>query len=108
MIATHSRTRALASALVLALALGTGLAMAGTAAADLKGVVNLNTASSEELQLLPGIGESRAQAILQERKRKGGFQSVDELVAVKGIGDAALARLRPHVTLKGKTTARVE
>jgi competence protein ComEA len=104
MTAIHTRTRALASALVLAL----GLVLAGAAAADLKGVVNVNTASSEELQLLPGIGESRAQAILQERKRKGGFQSVDELVAVRGIGDAALARLRPHITLKGKTTARVE
>lgn len=104
MTAIHTRTRALASALVLAL----GLVLAGAAAADLKGVVNVNTASSEELQLLPGIGESRAQAILEERKRKGGFQSVDELVAVRGIGDAALARLRPHITLKGKTTARVE
>jgi competence protein ComEA len=104
MTAIHTRTRALASALVLAL----GLALAGASAADLTGVVNVNTASSEELQLLPGIGESRAQAILAERKRKGGFQSVDELVAVRGIGDAALARLRPHVTLKGKTTAQVE
>jgi competence protein ComEA len=104
MIAIQTRTRALASALVLAL----GLAVAGAASADLKGVVNVNTASSDELQLLPGIGESRAHAILEERKRKGGFQSVDDLVAVKGIGDAALARLRPHVTLKGKTTAHVE
>lgn len=104
MIATHTRARALASALVLAL----GLALAGPAAADLTGVVNVNTASSEELQLLPGIGESRAQAILAERKRQGGFHSLDDLVAVKGIGEAGLARMRPHLTLTGKTTARVE
>ena len=69
-------------------------------------MVNINTASAEELQLLPGVGEKRAEAIIGIRKSKGGFQSVDELVAVKGLGEAMLDRLRPHVTLKGKTTAR--
>lgn len=98
------RVRALASALVLAL----GLWVAGGASADLRGVVNVNTASSEELQLLPGIGESRARAILDAREKSGGFQSVEELTQVKGIGPAALERLRPHLAVKGKTTARVE
>ena len=89
-----------------------GLALAATAqAADtplLQGVVNVNTASVEELQLLPGIGESRAQALVELRKRRGGFKSLDELKEVKGIGDASLERMRPYLRLQGKTTARVE
>ena len=87
------------------------LALAQTApAADappLVGVVNVNTASSEELQLLPGIGAARAEALLALRKQRGGFKSVEELKDVKGIGDVGLDRLRPYVRLEGKTTARL-
>jgi len=70
------------------------------------GVVNLNTATPEELQLLPGVGEVRAVAIIERRKQQGGFEKVDDLLDVKGIGRAMLKRLRPYVTLSGKTTAR--
>ena len=80
--------------------------LAAESPAGLSGVVNINTASSQELQLLPGVGEKRAEAIIDIRKSKGGFQSVDELVAVKGLGEAMLERMRRYVTLKGKTTAR--
>jgi competence protein ComEA len=66
-------------------------------------VVNLNTASLEELQYLPGVGETRARAILAARQARGGFKTVDELVEVKGIGPASLERLRPHVRVSGKT-----
>jgi competence protein ComEA len=78
------------------------------AAADaaLTGVVNINTATAEELQLLPGIGESRAKAVLVLRKQSGGFKSVDELAQVKGIGMTVLDRMRPYVRIEGKTTAR--
>jgi competence protein ComEA len=87
------------------------LALAGVAqAADtverLSGVVNLNTADAEQLQLLPGVGEKRAAAIIDIRSSKGGFKSVEELVEVKGVGAVLLERLRPHLTLSGKTTAR--
>ena len=74
-------------------------------AETVSGVVNLNTATVEELQLLPGIGESRARAVVEARKRRGGFQKVEDLLEVKGIGEAGLEKLRPHVTLEGKTTA---
>ena len=73
---------------------------------DLSGVVNLNTASSQELQLLPGVGESRASAIISLRKQRGGFTAVDELSDVRGIGDSMLEKLRPFVRLNGKTTLR--
>ena len=61
----------------------------------------------EELQLLPGIGEARAQAVVALRKQRGGFKSVNDLLQVKGIGEAGLDRLRPHITVTGKTTARL-
>ena len=105
------RTKRVARALGLALA--TSVLLAGAAAAadegpGLTGVVNVNTASAEELQLLPGIGEARAEALIALRKQRGGFKSIDELRDVKGIGEAGLAKLRPFVSLDGKTTARTE
>ena len=104
------RMRRVVQSAVLALAMmhaAVPLAIAAdSGTATLSGVVNINTATLDELQLLPGVGEKRAEAIIGIRKSKGGFQSIDELVAVKGVGDAMLDKLRPHVTLKGKTTAR--
>ena len=62
-------------------------------------VVNLNTATRDELVSLPGIGPKKAQAILDDRAARGRFSSVDALDRVKGIGPATVARLRPHVTV---------
>ena len=90
---------------VLALALAAAPALAGDA--SLSGIVNVNTAPVDQLVLLPGIGEARANAVIQARKQRGGFKSVDELLEVKGIGEAGLAKLRPHVAVKGKTTAQL-
>jgi len=72
------------------------------------GTVNINTATPEQLELLPGIGESRANAVVAIRKQRGGFKSVDELTEVKGIGEVALERLRPFVRTEGKTTAELK
>jgi competence protein ComEA len=94
-----------------AVALAGLLALAGApvfAEGQLNGVVNVNTASVEELEMLPGIGASRARALIEAREANGGFKSLDDLLAVKGIGEASLAKLRPHLTLEGKTTARLE
>ena len=59
--------------------------------------VNLNTASSEELDALPGVGPVTAAAIIAWREANGGFASVDQLAEVDGIGDARLSRLRDLV-----------
>ncbi len=93
-----------ARAFALALLSASLLATVASAAGEIDGVVNVNTATLEELQLLPGIGASRAVAMIKLRKQRGGFKSVDELKDVKGIGDVGLERLRPHVRLEGKTT----
>jgi competence protein ComEA len=92
-----------------ALALAAFLAVAPAFAGEqVTGVVNVNTASAAELEMLPGIGASRAKALIEAREAKGGFKSLDDLLAVKGIGEASLAKLRPHLTLEGKTTVKPE
>jgi len=61
--------------------------------------VNLNTASSEELQQVPGIGPATAEKILQARKSYGSFKSVDDLQVIKGIGPKKLERMRKYLTV---------
>ena len=97
---------ALLLAMLFAFAPGALAAEAPSRKGGLEGVVNINTASAEQLQLLPGVGKSRAQAIVERRKENGGFTSIEQLQQVKGIGPAMLKRMRPHVALRGKTTAR--
>jgi competence protein ComEA len=70
-----------------------------TASAASGGKVNLNTATEAQLEELPGIGPTYAQAILAERQRKGGFTSVNDLRSVRGIGDKRFAELAPLVTV---------
>ena len=105
-----SNGKRLARVLVPAL-FAVGIALAalpslGDELAPLTGVVNVNTATVEELQLLPGIGEVRARAVIAVRKQRGGFKSLEDLLQVKGIGEVGLDRLRPHVTVNGRTTAK--
>ncbi len=61
--------------------------------------INLNTATPEQLDTLPGVGPVTAQAILGWRSEHGRFTSVDDLLDVKGIGEATLAELRDLVTV---------
>lgn len=60
-------------------------------------VININTASAEELDELPGVGPAIAGRIVEYREANGPFASVDALTDVKGIGEATLAELRPRV-----------
>jgi len=60
--------------------------------------LDINTASEQELDALPGVGPSTAKAIVQYRDQHGPFRSIDDLGNVKGIGPAKLEQLRPSVT----------
>jgi competence protein ComEA len=63
--------------------------------------LRLNTATAAQLRALPGIGDSKANAIMAYRKQIGGhFQSVEQLLEVKGIGEKLLAKIQPFVTVE--------
>jgi len=70
---------------------------AGAETEDEQTVVNVNTATAEELQTLPGIGPARAQDLIQWRSENGPFEAVEDLLQVSGIGPATLDRLREQV-----------
>jgi competence protein ComEA len=101
------RGAAVCAALALGLA-GSAADAAGDAAkksAPLVGVVNVNTATAEQLVLLPGVGPARADAIIAHRTKNGAFKRPEDLIAVSGIGERAFERLRPYVAVSGETTA---
>jgi competence protein ComEA len=83
------------------LALVAFFVLAGSALA----AVNINTATKEELTSLKGVGDKRAQEIIDYRKKNGDFKSVDELEKVPGIGPGIMKQIRSQVTVSGKTTA---
>ncbi len=70
----------------------------GGAAGAASGPIQLNTATSEQLQEIPGIGPVTAERIIQYREENGAFRSVDDLDAIPGIGPARLEQLRDVVT----------
>lgn len=84
--------------LLLALALWFAFASGAMAA------VNINTATKDELVSLKGIGDKKAQAIIDYRKKNGDFKSVDDLEKVDGIGPGTMKQIRSQLAVTGKTT----
>ena len=79
-------------------AIGTG-GLGGAGPGGGGGPVNVNTATLEELETLPGIGPALGQRIIDYRTQHGPFRAVDDLLNVSGIGDKRLADLRPKITV---------
>ena len=71
----------------------------GTDGTSAGGPINVNTASAEELEALPGIGPTLGAAIVDDRERNGPFTSVEDLNRVPGIGEGRLAPIRELVTV---------
>lgn len=91
---------------VFALALAHGTLTAPLAAQDAPAksavaptAVNLNAATPEQLEALPGIGPRAAQRIVEYRTKNGGFKKVEDLMKIQGIGERSFLRLRPLVTV---------
>ena len=72
---------------------------------QLEGVVNLNTATPEELSLIPGVGPARVRNILAYRHAHP-FRTVDELARIKGIGRKTVRHWRMHLAVGGPSTAQ--
>ena len=66
--------------------------------------VFLNTATQEDLERLPGIGPVTAGRIIEYRREKGFFSSLEELTKVKGVGQKTVEKLKPYLKLKGRKT----
>jgi competence protein ComEA len=70
--------------------------------------LDLNRATAEQLESLPGIGAVKAASILAVRDTKGGFASVEELETVRGIGPALVEKLRPLVKIDKAPATRAK
>jgi competence protein ComEA len=64
-----------------------------------EGIVNINTASAEELQTLPGIGETIAGYIIEYREEHGGFKSIEEITNVSRIGTVTFNKIKDRITV---------
>lgn len=86
---------------------GTAMAAPGKklnlAPKEVTGVVNINTASAKELELLPGVGKHTAGLIVAHRE-KAPFKAASEIVKVKGVGQGIYKRIKSFLTVAGPTT----
>jgi competence protein ComEA len=93
------------SLLVAVWMLASFVALARAEKIKLEGVVNLNTATPDELRLIPGVGPARVRNILAYR-RAHPFRTVDELARIKGIGRKTIRHWRVHLAVSGPSTAQ--
>jgi len=91
------------AALVLAVLLAAPMISAGQASAPAKAtpatVININTATADQLDALPGIGAKLAARIVDYRQKNGGFKKLEDLMNVQGIGEKNFLKLKPLITL---------
>ncbi|MCB8888578.1 ComEA family DNA-binding protein [Vreelandella malpeensis] len=74
-----------------------GMSLAGTAFAQSVAPINVNTADAELLAELPGVGPSRAAAIVEERNANGEFENAEDLTRVSGIGQATVSGMEDQI-----------
>lgn len=67
---------------------------------DAKGKININTADLSELQEIPGVGEKKAQSIMEYRELNGNFQSIEQLQEVQGIKGKTFDKVKDYITVK--------
>jgi comEA protein len=82
-------------------------APSGTPAPQSEDLVDLNTASAEVLERLPGVGPRMAERIIEYRSKNGGFKKIEELMNIQGIGEKVFLRLKPLITVTPPRTNRI-
>lgn len=92
---------------VIVMILGISMHVEAKKGANLAGVVNINEASAEQLSMLPGVGDSKAQTIVAFRENAR-FETTEDIMKVKGIGKKVFETLNPYITVDGPTTAKLE
>jgi competence protein ComEA len=100
----NAMRRIAASCLALAIAAGPAFA-AGVPKALPVGKLNINTASTADFLLLPGVGPKLAARIVAYRQKAGGFKTTRQLMNVRGVGEKSFARLSPYLTAGEKPAA---
>ena len=75
-------------------------------AADSAAKVNINTATAEQLMMLPRIGPSVAGRILDFREQNGSFKQTADLLLIKGIGEKTFEMIEPYVAISGETSLK--
>lgn len=65
--------------------------------------ININTATEQELQALPGVGPVKAKEIVDYRKTNGNFKAIEDIKKVKGIGDKMFDKLKSNIAVSGVT-----
>lgn len=98
------RVVAASLAVVLAVLMTAGAAVAATKPAP-TGKLNLNAASAQQLEELPGVGPKLAARIVEYRQKSGGFKSVQELMNVNGIGEKNFEKIQGFLSL-GEASAK--
>ena len=75
-------------------------------AASAAAPINLNSATSAQLEALPGIGAKMAERIVEYRQKNGSFKKVEDLMNVQGVGEKSFLKLKPLITVAGAKTDR--
>jgi competence protein ComEA len=100
----YRNRRLLRSFLVLGLLAGLPVVSHAATSGESKRVVNINTADATKLALLPRVGPSVAERILEYRKENGPFKAPEDLMHVHGIGEKTFALIKPYIALSGETS----
>ncbi len=99
----HSFASAACAALAVILMSGPASALTGQAQPAAKpaaqSIVNINTASAQQLESLPGIGPATAARIVDYRQKHGGFKKIEEIMNVRGIGEKLFLRMKSQLTV---------